>query len=135
MFFENYVTQNNLTNNTEYFEGLYGDLKEKAFKNSHAFLLPSYYINEGQPLAVLEAMASGNVCVVTNYRLIPDMVDVSNGVFVEAKSPEDIAEKIIYLMDNTEIYSRMSKTAIVKYRTNYTFDIYCEKVLTLFENL
>jgi len=132
-YFFDYLKQHNLTANVEYFEGLYGDLKEKAFNNSHVFLLPSYYINEGQPLAVLEAMAYGNVCIVTNYRLIPDMVKADNGLFVEAKSPENIAKNVIYLMDNPVLYSSMSKAAIAKYRADYTFDIYCEKIVNIFD--
>ena len=132
-FFE-YLKEHNLTAKVEYFESIYGNSKEHAFSNSHAFLLPSYYINEGQPLAVLDAMAYGNVCIVTNYRLIPDMINVDNGLFVEAKSPESIVEKIIYLMDNPKSFSSMSKAAIERYQLNYTFDRYCEKVLNIFEN-
>lgn len=129
-FFE-YLEEHNLTANVKYFDGLYGDLKEKAFKNSQVFLLPSYYINEGQPLAVLEAMAYGNVCITTNYRLIPDMVNADNGIFVDARSPESIVEKIIYLMDNPKIYNSMSKAAIAKYQSDYTFETYCSRVLDI----
>jgi glycosyltransferase involved in cell wall biosynthesis len=133
-FFFEYIKQHNLATNVEYFEGLYGDLKWEAYNKSHVFLLPSFYINEGQPVSVLEAMACGNVCVVTNYRMIPDMVNIDNGLFVDAKSPESIAEKVMYLMDNPTTYGGMSSAAITKYHTNYTFNVYGEKMLNLFES-
>lgn len=101
-----------LADKTEYFPGLYGDQKSKYFQKSNFFILPSYYINEGQPVSVLEALAYGCVPVVTNYRLIPSMVNEENGFFVEAQSPHQIAEKVLFSLQHPKVYTQKSADAI-----------------------
>ena len=130
-FFE-YVKKNNLTEKITYFEGLYGNEKSVAFRNSHFFLLPSYYINEGQPVSVLESLAYGCVPIVTRYRLIPTMVNEENGFFVEPKSPIQIVECILEIIDNPMKYHDYSQAGINYYLDNFTQDKYVNKLINLF---
>ena len=123
--FHNFIHKNKLDKIVTYYEGLMGDKKSEAFLNSHVFLLPSYFKFEGQPVSVLEAMAYGCVPIVTQYRMIPDMVTPETGIYVEKKSPRQIADKIMYLMDNPEIYKGYSKASIDRFTENFTFDKYC----------
>lgn len=130
--FFNFIKKNNLTERIQYFEGLFGEEKKKAFTNSNFFLLPSYYVNEGQPVSIVEALAYGCVPIVTNYRLIPDMVNDKNGFFVPAKSPESIAEFINKMIDNPTNYNQHSKSGIDFYLENFTAEKFIDKVLKLF---
>lgn len=130
--FFNFIKQNNLSDHITYFEGLYGSDKVEAFTKSNFFLLPSYYVNEGQPVSVLEALAYGCVPIVTKYRLIPDMVNTENGFFVPAKSPEDISRVILEMIANPTQYTAKSKAGIQFYLDNFTADKYIGKVLDLF---
>ena len=127
--FDNYILQHGLSDYVKYFPGLYGDEKAQYFYTSHVFILPTYYINEGQPVSILGAMAYGCVPVVTKYRHIPMMVNEKNGCFVEPSSPESICKAIISLIDNTDTYSQKSKQAIEEYRTKYTFERFSDNVL------
>lgn len=130
--FFKYINENNLKERIVYHSGLFGLEKAKYFQESHFFLLPSYYINEGQPVSILEALAYGCVPVVTKYRLIPDMVNEENGFFVEPKSPEEIAMVINKMIDNGEQYHHLSESGINYYLDHFTSDKFVENVLNLF---
>jgi glycosyltransferase involved in cell wall biosynthesis len=132
--FKQYIASHKLEQHVTYFEGLMGVEKAKAFKKSHAFLLPSYFKFEGQPVSVLEAMAYGAVPVVTNYRMIPDMVTDDVGLFVEPKSPEQISEKILLLMDNPVSYGRYSQACVDRFLENYTLDKYSMNILQVIKS-
>lgn len=129
--FDTFVEQNNLQDRVKYVEGLYGAEKSKAFQKAHFFLLPTYYINEGQPVSVLEALAYGCVPVVTPYRLIPDMVNPQNGFFVNPQSPPEIAKVISSMIDNPDDYQARSAAGINDYKANFTAEKYVERVLDL----
>lgn len=129
--FFTFIENNHLQNNVIHYEGLYNDEKAKAFSDAHFFVLPSYYINEGQPVSVLEALAYGCVPVVTRYRLIPDMVNEENGVFVSPQSPSEIADAIKALIDNPGEYNKRSGNGIQYYLNNFTADRYIERILKL----
>lgn len=117
-----------LQDTVEYYEGLYSEMKANAFLNANFFILPSYYRNEGQPVSVLEAIAYGCVPIVTEYRLIPMMVNESNGFYVEKKSPSAIAKTILWCMDNKDEYRKKSLNAINFFNNNFTADIYIDKL-------
>ena len=64
------------------------------------FLLPTYYADEAQPLAVLEALAAGTPVVVTAHASIPEMVRSGREArFVPARSATDIADAVAGLAD------------------------------------
>lgn len=133
IFFQK-LKEYNLENCTQYFEGLYGEEKSKIFSESHFFVLPSYYCNEGQPVSVLEAIAYGCVPIVTNYRLIPMMVNTELGFFVNPKSPEEISEKIAWCVNHKEEYHIKSANAIHFFKNNFTADKYISQILNIFKD-
>lgn len=127
--FDNYVQAHGLGDIVSYYPGMYGDQKDDAFYSSNVFLLPSYYINEGQPVSIIEAMAYGCVPIVTEYRHIPMMVNDRNGCFVEPKNPNHIADTIVRLMDHPDEYAAKSAASIRDYKDKFTFEKYASQVL------
>lgn len=130
--FDSFIEEKGLTNRVRYCPGLYGEEKDKVFYESNVFTLPSYYINEGQPVSIIEAMAYGCVPIVTEFRHIPMMVNCNNGSFVHARSPESVAQAVIDLMDNPNVYNCKSKNAIEDYIRSFRFDIFASKVMDVF---
>lgn len=130
--FLKYIKENNLEKNVSYFNGLCGEAKAEAFRKAHFFLLPSFYINEGQPVSVLESLAYGCVPIVTQYRLIPDMVKPNNGFFVPPQNPGAIAAVINNLIKNPEKYAQFSAAGIEAYKRNFTAEKYIDKLLKYF---
>ena len=133
-FFDDYVKDHQIVDSVRYMVGLYGDEKDEAFSSHHVFLLPSYYINEGQPVSILEAMAYGCVPIVTNYRHIPMMVNDTNGCFVNAESPQEIVSAVIDLMANPALYNKKSCQCITDYNTKFKFDVYIQQIMNVLED-
>lgn len=127
--FDAFVQEHDLSDRIEYHQGLYGEEKDRYFFNSNVFILPTYYINEGQPVSIIEAMAYGCVPLVTEYRHIPMMINEANGCFVKPQDPKDIACHIKYLIDNPDIYAAKSKQSITDYQQKFKFDVYAQKVV------
>lgn len=72
------------------------------------FVLPSVW--EGFGIVLLEAMASGKPVIGTAVGGIPEVIDEGvNGYLVEPCNPEQIAEKIIYLLKNEAVRKRMGE--------------------------
>lgn len=129
--FHKFIDKNQLTDVVTYYKGLMGKQKAEAFLNANAFILPSYFKFEGQPVSVLEAMAYGVIPIVTRYRIIPEMVTEETGLFVEKKSPMQIAMNIKYLMQNGDIYHKISQKNIERYKNYFTIEKYCERIIAI----
>lgn len=81
--------------NVEYCGVVSGNEKKTLLLSSNLFILPTYYAMEGQPISILEAMATGNIILTTNHAGIPDIFkDNVNGFYVDKKSPLDLVSKI-----------------------------------------
>ena len=76
------------------------------FSKIDVFVLSS--IIEGQPLALLEAMASGLPCVATNVGGIPEtIINGESGYIVEKSNPLQFAKRIIEIANNTKLQQMM----------------------------
>lgn len=74
-------------------------------KHADLFVHPSYV--ESQGLVVLEAMTLGVPCVVTRSLGPCEFIeDGVNGILAE-KSPEDLAEKVLLLLSDTDMRNRL----------------------------
>jgi glycosyltransferase involved in cell wall biosynthesis len=131
-YFFSYIKKHSLDRYITRIDGLYGNEKREIFLRSHVFLLPTYFIYEGQPVSIIEAMAYGNVPIVTNYRHIPSMVNLDNGFYVNPKAYMEIVDIILKLYRNQQEYSSLSRKNIDKYLKFFTFEQYCEKVTSFF---
>lgn len=68
--------------------------KRELFGSADLFCFPTYYPHEGQPLALIEALAHDLPVVTTRWRAIPGMLPSSNVWYVEPKKPSDLARAI-----------------------------------------
>ncbi|EKD27195.1 MAG: group glycosyltransferase, partial [uncultured bacterium] len=57
-----------LENQVKWKGSIDGDAKIQELKDSHFFILPTNYNNEGQPISIIEAMAYGLCVITTKYR-------------------------------------------------------------------
>jgi glycosyltransferase involved in cell wall biosynthesis len=70
------------------------------------FVLPS--LNEGLPIALLEAMAMGKPSIASRINAIPEAVaDNDTGLLVEAGDPDALARAILRLVDDAELRARL----------------------------
>jgi len=74
---------------------------------SDVFALPS--LSEGFPNVILEAMATGLPIVTTNVTGLPEIVkDGENGFVVEPQNSQQLAERILLILDNKILREKMT---------------------------
>jgi glycosyltransferase involved in cell wall biosynthesis len=80
-------------------------------QQADVFVLPS--LSEGFGIVILEAMACGLPIVATRVGGIPEVIknDI-NGYLVEPKRPDEIAEKILILLQNDQLRNEISRTNV-----------------------
>lgn len=131
--FNSEIIKRNLCNYVSYLGKKYGEEKDKYWKNSDIFVLPTYYHNECFPLVLLEAMAQGKPCISTNEGGISDIIDEGiTGFIVEKNNSTDLASKIEILLKNEELRVDMSKNSYIKYKNKYTEEIFIENIYEIF---
>jgi len=106
----NYVKSNGLEKFVK-FTGFisYNDLKA-LYSACDIFVFPSF--EEGDPIALKEALASGKPLIGSDVSGIPMQIrDGWNGFFIEPGNEKKLAEKIVYLIENEEERERMSRNS------------------------
>lgn len=98
-----------------------GEEKKALLLWGNIFVLPTYYVMEGQPISILEAMATANLILTTNHAGIPNIFTNNiNGYYIQKQSIESIATQIKIATLNYEssnsIRKHNFKTANEKYR-------------------
>ena len=103
-----------------------GDNKLRELWNANVFVLPTFYPMEGQPISLLEGIATGNVIITTKHAGIPDIVNETNGFFVEKQSADSLASCLQNVSNNLPSYvNRFSKQ-----NSNYAASHFTEKKFT-----
>ncbi|NQU77858.1 glycosyltransferase family 4 protein [Candidatus Falkowbacteria bacterium] len=126
---EKLIKESNLENQVI----LPGKIKDawQYLKAFDIFVLPS--IKEGQPWAVLEAMASKTPIIATNIAAIPEMIENNkSGLLVNPKDPKAIASKIEHLIENPEIAQDLSKNAKNTLEQKFTIQNMVQKTEKLY---
>lgn len=131
--FERIVKENTLGQNIQYLGVVGGAEKLEILKSSDIFVLPTYYPNEGQPISILEAMASGMPIITTNHAGIKDVVkDNRNGIIVPVKDPEAIVFAIRKLLCSTDMMQRIAGQNRKVVLEKYCEDRYVRDLIEIF---
>jgi glycosyltransferase involved in cell wall biosynthesis len=74
--------------------------------SSYMVVFPSLW--EGMPLAILEALAMGRPVIASKVSGIEDVIkNGKNGILIEPKKPSQLANKILFLLENKKIAERL----------------------------
>jgi len=127
--FFNYINKHNLESNVNYIESAWGKEKYDLYNSNDVFVLPSNYIYEMQPISIIEAMSCGLPIISSKIGLIPSMVEHNiNGFILDETKPENIANCILTLMQNSKLMLKMQVANIEKYKNNYSEEIFLESI-------
>lgn len=136
-FFDTYVRQNGLENIVKYHGVVSGQKKNELLKLSHIFILLTHYVNEGQPISILEAMGNGMAIITTNHAGIPDIVSDDNG-FICPKGQINVNAIVEYAL---QLYADRKQFAEICLRNydctvkKYTQQQYVENMRKVFEKV
>ena len=98
-----------------------GEEKARALCEADIFALPSKYPLEGQPLAILEAMAQGLPVVATPRAAIPDMVvDGVTGFLVPEGDTQALASALARLAEDADLRCRLGRAGRERYEAHFT---------------
>lgn len=113
-----------------------GRKKMKAYEDADIFVFPTSFSIETFGLVNIEAMDAGLPIITTSRGAIPEIVqDGINGFLVPEQNVKAVAEKIILLVDNPSLRFEMGKINRIKFKENYTIDIFADRWISLIEKL
>jgi glycosyltransferase involved in cell wall biosynthesis len=98
------------------------------YRAADVFVLPS--INEAFGMVILEAMASGTPCIVSNSGACPEIVQ-SCGLIFEQGNHQDLAEKILKVLEDDNLAQTLALKGYERVRKVFSW----EKAVAQYEKL
>ena len=110
-----------------------GEEKIQLLLNSAIFILPTYYPTEAFPLAIVEAMKTGNTIITTNHNYLSHIISKKNGLLIEARSSEAIVNAVQRLIGNKDQLLKIQKFNIDAATTHYCSKQYITKLKNILD--
>jgi glycosyltransferase involved in cell wall biosynthesis len=106
-----------------------GVAKAALLARTDIYVLPTYYPFEGQPNAIVEAMAAGCAVVSTDHAAIPETVlDGETGIIVPQRDVAALTQAVRRLCRDRDALWAMAKASYARYREGYTGDQSSDRV-------
>lgn len=122
----------NKLENTSYLGIVYKKEKKELLEWSNIFILPTFYKMEGQPISILEALATKNVIIATDHAGIKDIIKPNiHGYLVKPKSAESIVEPILFLNENKDKIKEIAEFNGVYFKNNFTVQKFKNEILKI----
>jgi len=114
------------------YKGFANNLKKKnVFLANNVFILPSYI--EGMPLAILEAMATGNIIITTHLPSLKDiLIDGENCFLIPKKNHSEIENVLEKINTNLSLYTNKCKKNHEYVLKNFSEEAFIEKLCNIF---
>jgi glycosyltransferase involved in cell wall biosynthesis len=99
--------------------------------DSSIFVFPSWHPSEALPVSILEAMRTGNAIIATRHNFLPLLVRPENGLLVEPRSGQAIADAILSLSGNREKLCEIQEYNVRHAIENYSLEKYRKNMLEI----
>ena len=106
--------------------------KIRIFQESDIFAFPTWYPLEGQPVAMIEAMAAGLPVLTTRHATIPDILGEDGAAYVNKQDPGDIAAKLLLLLSDEALRKCMGQKNQDRFLQHHTADRFAAGVVRVF---
>ncbi len=118
-----------------YFGTLNDDLSlALLYSAADVFVLPS--TQDNLPNTVMEAIACGTPCVAFNIGGISDLIEhLKNGYLAQPYNVEDLAQGIVWVLENPGRYQKLSHRAREKVEQEFTIEIQANRYSSIFREL
>lgn len=115
---------------------LLGQLNNEQVKNelkkNDVFMFLSRFPGEGFSIALLEAMAAGLPCIVTDWAANKDMISDEGGITVESYSIENVNNAIKKMQDPV-LRKKQSDRNIQKVKNSFSADVVFQRYVSMYE--
>ena len=106
-------------------------------QQAHLMLLPSVVAQsgdqEGVPVILMEAMATGLPILSTQHSGIPELVqDGVSGFLVPERDPDALADKLAYLMEHSDLWPTMGRAGRAYVEEHFNIDRLNDRLVELF---
>ncbi|WP_442264939.1 glycosyltransferase family 4 protein [Tenacibaculum sp. ZS6-P6] len=126
------VKKLNKLNHTEYIGIVNGNIKKELLLWSNTFILPTFYKMEGQPISILEALASQNFIITTKHAGITDIIHQNvHGKFVEQQNVESIYIIIRNLTENLNELKEIAQNNSKYFQQKFSLDLFKENFIKI----
>lgn len=99
----------NVQSNVRWLGHIPNEKLENVFQQSKIFIFTSHF-PEGMPMAMVEALLYGMPVITTKTRFaVSYLKEGQNVLFIDRHQPQQIAEKIFYLLDNAVMQAKMKR--------------------------
>ena len=107
----------NKIGNVEVVGPVYGSDKSRFLLESDVFVLPTFIKMSVFPVTILEAFQAGMAVISTKNGAIPDMVvNGVNGYLLERSQANELADKMLYLINNKGVLRKIKLNNIQEYK-------------------
>ena len=111
-----------------------GEEKRKYLEECDIFVLPTYF--EGQPVAVLEAMAASCAVVASDTGGIPMMItDGENGILTEPKNQRALLDALDGVLSDAGLCRRLGEKARKRAEQDYSLEENMNRLLRIYESV
>ena len=122
----------NQLEHTDYIGIVNGEAKKNLLGWGNVFVLPTFYKMEGQPISILEAMATKNLVVTTNHAGILDIFkDKVNGFLVQKNNIKSIQDILTYLAKNKSEIKKIATHNKENFLENFTVNTFKENLIKI----
>ena len=119
------INENNLITNIDFYGTKIDNGKWDVFLKSDIFCFPSYVPSETFGLVLVEAMQFKLPIVATNWNGIPYVIENNfNALLVNVNKPEDIANKIEFLILNPNLRKEFAENGRILYLKKYSLKVF-----------
>jgi glycosyltransferase involved in cell wall biosynthesis len=116
------------------FLGYFPDEKlPDLYAASDIFVLPAWY--ENFPFAILEAQSTGLPVISTKVGGIPEFLTKENGLLVEPSDPEQLAQRIIDLLQNPELARELGRCGRRLIEERFSWPLIADEVVDLYREI
>jgi len=114
--------------------GYFDRKKLTAFKEADIYLMPSR--SDAFGISFLEAWSAGKPVIGAKIGATPEVIrqDI-DGLLVEFDNPEDIAQKVVSLLNNKRLRKKYGLAGQLKVSQRYTWDIVAKETYNTYKNL
>jgi glycosyltransferase involved in cell wall biosynthesis len=128
------IERESLKDDLKYIGPKYGKDKYDILAHSDMLIYPT--TNDAFPLVVLEAMQFSLPIIATEEGAIPEIIeDGVTGFLVEKNNPNQIVDKIKYLLENPDLIDKMGIESRKKYEQEYTLGHFERNIKAVFDRI